>query len=128
MLLQIIHLIYLIHHPLIRRYFIMSEILQITQGDSLHQRKLNLLLLEEKICRCTFRQELQQNYKKNNKIAIGMSLKFIPSLCNDEKTNKLCSNILRDASFKLRDIMLERVSTKIVNLLSEKTNLVRTVK
>ena len=38
-------------------------ILQITQDDSLHQRKLNILHLEEKICRYTFHQELLQNYK-----------------------------------------------------------------
>ena len=69
-----------------------------------------------------------QNYKKNKKFAMGMSLKFNPSLCNDEKTNKLCRNVLRNASFRLRDIMLEGVSTKIVNLTSERTNLVRSVK
>ena len=57
-----------------------------------------------------------------------MSLKFNSSLCNDEKTNKLCRNVLRNASFKLRDIIFEGVSTKIINLTSEKTNLVRTVK
>ena len=49
-----------------------------------------------------------------------MSLKFNSSLCNDEKTNKLCRNVLRNASFKLRDIIFEGTS--------EKTNLVRTVK
>ena len=106
----------------------MSEILQITQDDSVHQRKLDILHLEEKICRYTFHQELLLNYKKNKKFPMGMSLKFNPSLCNDEKTNKLCRNVLRNASFKLRDIMLEGVSTKIVNLTSEKTNLVRSVK
>ena len=51
-----------------------------------------------------------------------MSFKFIPSLCNDEKTSKLCRNVLRNASFKLRDVMLEGVSTDI------KTNLVRSLK
>ena len=56
---------------------------------------------------------------------MGMSqLQFNPSL----KANTLCRNVLRNASFKLRDIMLEGVSTRIVNLTSEKTNLVKRVK
>ena len=60
---------------------------------------------------------------------MGMSpLQFNPSLCNDEKANTLCRNVLRNASFKLRDVMLEGVSTNIVNLTSEKTNLVKRVK
>ena len=65
----------------------MSEIFQITQDDSLHQRKLNILHLEENIYRYTFHQELLQKYKKNKKFPRGMSLKFNSSLCNDEKTN-----------------------------------------
>ena len=44
---------------------------------------------------------------------------------NDEK---LFRNVLRNTSYKLRDIMPEGVSTKIANLTSEKTNLVRPVK
>ena len=60
---------------------------------------------------------------------MGMSLlQFNPSLSNDEKANTLCRNVLRNASFKLRDIMLEGVSTSIVNLTSEKTNLAKRVK
>ena len=51
-----------------------------------------------------------------------MSLKFNPSLCNDEVTDKLCRNILRRASFRITDIMLDTVSTKIQNLKSEKVN------
>ena len=51
-----------------------------------------------------------------------MSLKFNPSLCNDEVTGKLCRNTLRRASFRIRDIMLDTVSTKIENLKSEKVN------
>ena len=101
---------------------------QITQDDSVHQRKLNILHLEEKLRRYTFHQQLLQNYKKNKKFPMGMLLKFNLSLCSDEKTNKLCRNVLRNASFKLRDIMLEGVPTIIVNLTSEKTNLVRSVK
>ena len=100
---------------------------QITQDDSVHQRKLNILHLEEKLRRYTFHQ-LLQNYTKNKKFPMGMLLKFNLSLCSDEKTNKLCRNVLRNASVKLRDIMLEGVPTKIVNLTSEKTNLVRSVK
>ena len=119
----------MIHLPLNRWYFIKSEILQITLDDSLHQRKLNILHFEEKICRYTFHQELLQNCKKNKIFTMGMSPpQFYPSLCNDEKANKLCRNVLRNASFKLRDIMLEGVSTNIVNLTSEKTNLVKRVK
>ena len=57
-----------------------------------------------------------------------MSLKFNPSLCNDEKTNRICRSVLINASYKLRNIMLEGVSANIVSLTSEKTNLVRTVK
>ena len=54
----------------------MSGILQITQDDSVHQRKLNILHLEEKLCGYTFHQELLQNFKKNKKFPMGMSLKF----------------------------------------------------
>ena len=51
-----------------------------------------------------------------------------PSLCNDEVTDKLCRNILRKASFRIRDIMLDAVSRMIENLKSEKNNVFRTVK
>ena len=44
-----------------------------------------------------------------------MSHKFNPSLYNDEATDKLCSNILRKVSFRISDIMLDRVSRKIEN-------------
>ena len=54
----------------------MSEILQITQDDSVHQRKVNILHLKEKLCGYTFHQELLQNFKKNKKFPMGMSLKF----------------------------------------------------
>ena len=63
----------------------MSKILQITQDGSLHQIKFYILHLEEKKCRYTFHQELLQNYKKNEKLRRGMSLKFNPSMCNGEK-------------------------------------------
>ena len=110
----------MIYHPLNRRYFI---ILQITQDDSLHQRKLNILHLEEKICRCTFLKELLQNYKKNKKFTRGMSLKFNASLCNNEKTNKLCRNVLRNASFKLRDIQeFNLISHLVANKIKKLSN------
>ena len=49
-----------------------------------------------------------------------MSLKFNPSPCNNEATDKVCWNILIKASFRIRDIMLDAVSRKIENLESEK--------
>ena len=52
----------------------MSGILQITQDDSVHQRKLNILHLEEKLRRYTFHQQLLQNYKKNKKFPMGLLL------------------------------------------------------
>ena len=57
-----------------------------------------------------------------------MLLKLTASLCTFEKTYRLCEKNLRNVSLKLREIMLEGVSTKIVNLTLEKTNLVRTMK
>ena len=106
----------------------MSEILHVTQENLLLQRKFSILHLEEKLCRYNLHRELLLNYKKNRKYPKGMSLKFNPSLCNDEATDKLCRNILRKASFRIRDIMLDAVSKKIENLKSEKNNLFRTFK
>ena len=106
----------------------MSEILHITQDDSFHQKKLDTLHLAEKYCKYTLHQELLLNYKKNKKFPKGMSLKFNPSLCNNETINKRCRKVLRNASFMLRDIMLDGITEKLRDLKSEKANFDATLK
>ena len=54
--------------------------------------------------------------------------KFNPSLCHDEATDKLRRVVLRNVSFNLRDIMLDREFKKIVNLIPGETNLRKTLK
>ena len=83
----------------------------------------NVIPSKQKICRYTLHQELLQSYKKKKKFPKAMLLTLILSLHNNMETKKTLQKYLKKWVFQIK-----RHPAWIVNLASEKTNLVRTVK
>ena len=90
----------------------MSEILSNTQLE----RKF--LTIEKKITRYNHYEEFLQNYKVNRKYPKDLALKFNLSLCsNSPNLQKVCRSILRNASFQLRDNIIESITEKLQQFL-----------
>ena len=90
----------------------MNEIQQSTQ-----LKIRNLHNIENKLTRCNHHKDFVQNYETNRKYPKGLSLKFNLSLCPaSDELQKLCRNILRNASFQFRDVIIKAVNKKIENL------------
>ena len=99
------------YHPLNFGSFKMTEILQTTHLER------NLFKIENKITSYSQHRIILKKYKNNWKYPKGLSLKFNLSLCSkSEDLQKLCRNILRNASFKLPDNILIAVSKRIDDL------------
>ena len=93
------------YNPLNLDSFKMTEILQTTQLER------NLCKIENKITRYSHHRSFSGKYKNNRKYPKGLSLKFNLSLCSDSQDlQKSYRNILRNASFKLRDNIITAVS------------------
>ena len=93
---------YQIYHPWNSNSFNMDQILHTTQLEK------DLLKIEKKITKYNYHKEFLENYKYNRKYPKGLTLKFNLALCEDsEHVQKSCRNILRNASFKLRDHILK---------------------
>ena len=96
------------NHPLNFGSLKMAEILQTIQLER------NLFKIENKITRYSHHRIFLEKYNNNRKYPKGLSLKFNISLrSNSEDLQKSCQNILRNASFKLRDNILTAVSKRI---------------
>ena len=77
----------------------------------------NLHNIENKLRRYNHHKDFLHNYKTNRKYPKGLSLKFNLSLYPEsDELQKLCRNILRNASFQLRDVIIKAVNKKIENL------------
>ena len=86
----------------------MAEILSKTQLV----RKL--LTIEKKITTYNHHKEFLHNYKVNRKYPKGLGLKFNLSLCSDlPDLQKTCRSILRNASFQLRDNIIQTITEKL---------------
>ena len=88
-------------------------------GSILHTTQLekDLLRNEKKIKNYNCHKKFLENYKYNQKHPKGLTLKFNLTLCEDsEHLQKSCRNILRNASFKLRDHILTAVNKKLEDL------------
>ena len=86
----------------------MSEILTNTHLE----RKL--LTIEKNITRYNHHKEFLQNYKVNRKYPKGLALKFNPSLWSDSPNlQKACICVLRNASFQLRDNIIQSSTEKL---------------
>ena len=113
----------IIYHPVNLQHSNMTQILPNTTS-----RKLELLNIEEKLCRYTLHEELLVNYKKNRKYPKGMQLKFNLSLCSDsDSLNKTCESALRQTSFKLRDSILKEVRSHITYLSNLRKELISVI-
>ena len=89
----------------------MDQILHTTQLEK------DLLKIEKKITKYNYHEEFLENYKYNQKYPKGLTLKFNLVLCEDsEHLQKSCCNILRNASFKLRDHILTAANKKFEDL------------
>ena len=96
------------YHPLNLSSFKMTEIRK-------QQRKISEI--ENKITRYSHHISFLEKYKNNRKYPKGLSIKFNLSLCSDsEDLRKSCQNILRNASFKLRDNIITAVRKRIEHL------------
>ena len=102
----------------------MSEILYATQ-----QNKYLILNIEKQLCGYTLHQELLTNYKRNRRYPKGFRLKFNLSLCSDSpELKRNCNNVLRNASLKLRDIILKSVELKVKEINKERDSLRNKIK
>ena len=102
----------------------MSEILHATQ-----QNKYLILNKEKQLCGYTLHQELLTNYKRNRRYPKGFRLKFNLSLCSDSpELKRNCNNVLRNASLKLRDIILKSVELKVKEINKERDSLRNKIK
>ena len=91
--------------------------LKITEILNTIQLERNLFKIENKITSYSHYRIFLEKYKNNWKYPKGLSLQFNLSLCsNSEDLQKSCRNILRNASYKLRDNMIAAVSKMIENL------------
>ena len=73
--------------------------------------------MKKKITKRNYHKGFIDNYKYNRKYPKGLTLKFNLALCEDsEHLQKSCFNILRSASFKLRDHILTAVNKKSEHL------------
>ena len=108
----ILEYIYILsYHPWNPNSFNMDQILHTTQLEK------DLLKVEKKITKYNYHKEFLENYKYNRKYLKGLTLKFNLVLFEDsEHLQKSCCNILRNASFKLRDHILTAVNKKFEDL------------
>ena len=97
-LLLLQYLYILSYHPSHLTSFEMPEILTETR------LKRNLLNIERKITRYIHHKEFLQKYQANPKYPKDLALNFNLSLCMESPNlQKTCRNVLRNASFQLRD-------------------------
>ena len=86
----------------------MSEILTNTQLEK------KLLTIKKKITRYYYHKEFLQNYKVNWKYPKGLALKFNLPFCSDSPNLlKACGSILCNASFQLRDNVIQGMTEKL---------------
>ena len=91
-----------------------------------------LLNIKRKITRYIHHKEFLQNYKANRTYPKDLALKFHLSLCTEspnlQKTKKTCRNILRNASFQLRNNIIGGVIVKLKELSSIRNRSYNTLK